>query len=161
MAAAPGKESENLRESIIEFPGNDLGSGVGDNPAALKASYAGNLLSNRANGTFGFDLNLGNGLLDNGKMDVTHSNDGSQYHGVNGSGQLLGSDFTLDFDHMATTDPHASSNVTGSISGSMSGGNAQTGPDQVIVNGWEINTGQPGVNIGNSGPSSGSGSKVQ
>lgn len=161
IAATPGKDDANLRESIMEIPGNDLSPSAGDNPGALKASYAGNLLSDRAHGTFGFDLNLGNGLLDNGRMDVTHNNDSSQYHGANGAGQLIGSDFTLGFDHMATTDPGASGNVTGNISGSMSGGSPQTGPDQIIVNDWNVNTGQPGVNIGNSGPGSGSGSRVQ
>lgn len=161
IATAPGKSAENLSESFVVVPGNDLSPGVADNPGALKASYAGNLLSNYAIGTFGFDLNLGNGVLDNGQMYVIHRSDRSEYHGTNGSGQLIGSDFSLGFDHMATTDPHASDNVTGSISGSMSGGNAQTGPDRVIVNDWNVDTGQSGVNIGNSGPDSGSGHRVR
>lgn len=161
IAATPGKDDVNLHENLMEVPGTDLAPGAGDNPAALKASYVGNLLSDRAQGIFGFNLNLGNGLLDNGRMHVLHNNDGSFYHGANGTGQLSGSDFTLGFDHMTTTDPHASDNVTGNISGSMHGGNAQTGPDRVIVNEWNVNTGQTGDNIGNSGPNSGSGHRVQ
>lgn len=171
-ATAPKSNDNALQEAVTGglsdglTPGGDLTPGAGDNPGALKASYTGNLTSEKAWGTFGFDLNLGSGALDNGTMDVTHNNDGSQYSGTNGTGQVdNSSNFTLGFDHMETTDPLACDNVTGSISGTMAGGNVQTGPDQVIVNEWEVNTGQTGINIGGSrpdgGPSVGSGNRVQ
>lgn len=152
-----------LRSAVEDvIASGDLSAGAADNPGALKASYAGSLNSNYASGTFGFDLNLGSGALDNGTMDVTHRNDGSQYHGISGTGQVdSSSNFTLGFDHMATTDPHACDNVTGSISGTMTGGNAHIGPDQVNVDRWQVNTGQAGINIGDSGPNVGSGSRVQ
>lgn len=150
-----------LRSAVEDvIASGDLSAGAADNPGALKASYAGNLDSSNASGTFGFDLNLGSGALDNGTMDVTHKNDGSQYHGISGTGQVdSSSNFTLGFDHMATTDHHACDNVTGSISGTMTGGNTQTGPDQVNVDSWQVNTGQAGIHIGGSGPNAGSGSR--
>lgn len=160
-ATAPKSNDNALQEAVTGglsdglTPGGDLTPGAGDNTGALKASYAGQLGSSVApelRGTFAFDINLGSGVLDNGSMDVEHK--GTQYQGVNGSGQLSGSDFKLGFDHM--TENHVfpeDRTVTGSIEGSLS-------PDKMDLNvdKWKVDTQEKHVSIDGD---TGSGNRVQ
>ncbi len=157
VATAPKISEETLQDAVTGgladslAPGGDLTPGAGDNPGGIIASYKGKLFSSTANGTFGFDLNLGKGVLSNGIMIVNHQS-GTQYNGNNGIGVMNGPDFNLNFNQMTSTDSTELGNITGNINGSLSGGNAQTGPDNVDITNWGVDTGKPGVSIGgNSG----------
>ena len=90
----------------------DLSAGAADNPGALKASYAGQLQgvheSSGIGGTFSFDVNLGSGGIDNGKMDIGTNAVPNTYSGTNGTGQVIGGifnvgDFTASPDSMYPT----------------------------------------------------------
>lgn len=139
------------------MPGGDLTPGAGDNPGGITASYQGTLIgtggSIGVSGSFGFDVNLGSGGIDNGVMVVGPgtSTPGSAFANsfTNGTGQVdrdngnfnVG-DFTPDSLH-----PDASASMNGNINGN----------DTVTVEHWEVQ--RPG-NSGGELSGMGSGSKV-
>ena len=139
------------------MPGGDLTPGAGDNPGGITASYQGTLIgtggSIGVSGSFGFDVNLGSGGIDNGVMVVGPgtSTPGSAFANsfTNGTGQVdrdngnfnVG-DFTPDSLH-----PDASASMNGNINGN----------DTVTVEHWEVQRpGNPGGELSGMG----SGSKV-
>ena len=139
------------------MPGGDLTPGAGDNPGGITASYQGTLIgtgdSIGVSGSFGFDVNLGSGGIDNGVMVVgpgTSTPDSAFANSfTNGTGQVdrdngnfnVG-DFTPDSLH-----PDASASMNGNINGN----------DTVTVEHWEVQRpGNPGGELSGMG----SGSKV-
>ncbi|MCD7982797.1 MAG: hypothetical protein LUG19_00915, partial [Desulfovibrio sp.] len=131
--------------------------GAGDNPGGITASYQGWLIGNNGSegigGTFGFDVNLGSGGIDNGVMMVgpggPNPDSAVTNSFTNGTGQMdrdngnfnVG-DFTPDSLH-----PDASASMNGNISGN----------DTVTVEHWEVQRpGNPGGELSGIG----SGSKV-
>ena len=139
------------------MPGGDLTPGAGDNPGGITASYQGTLIgtgdSIGVGGSFGFDVNLGSGGIDNGVMVVgpgTSTPDSAFVNSfTNGTGQVdrdngnfnVG-DFTPDSLH-----PDASASMNGNINGN----------DTVTVEHWEVQRpGNPGGELSGMG----SGSKV-
>lgn len=126
----------NAVEDVIA--GGDLTPGVVDNPGALKASYEGRLHgvseSSGIGGSFSFDVNLGSGGIDNGKMAIGINAAPNTYSGTNGTGQVTGGIFNVG-DFTASPDslyPNASASMNGSINN-----------DHVEVNHWEVR--DPGI----------------
>lgn len=121
----------NAVEDVIA--GGDLTPGVVDNPGALKASYEGQLHgvseSSGIGGSFSFDVNLGSGGIDNGKMAIGTNAVPNTYSGTNGTGQVTGGIFNVG-DFTASPDslyPNASASMHGGISN-----------DHVDVEHWEV-----------------------
>ncbi len=155
---APGDDSTTGGDLTPDpMPGGDLTPGAGDNPSGITASYQGTLMGTESSigigGTFGFDVNLGSGGIDNGVMVVgpgTSTPDSAVANSfTNGTGQMdrdngnfnVG-DFTPDSLH-----PDASASMNGNISGN----------DTVTVEHWEVQRpGNPGGDLSGTG----SGSKV-
>ena len=144
-----------LRSAVEDvIASGDLSAGAADNPGALKASYAGQLQgvheSSGIGGTFSFDVNLGSGGIDNGKMDIGTNAVPNTYSGTNGTGQVIGGifnvgDFTASPDSMY---PDANATMHGGI-----------GNGHVSVDKWEVKDPSiPGVEGVDKGIISGTGS---
>lgn len=158
-ATAPKSNDNALQEAVTGglsdglTPGGDLTPGAGDNTGALKASYEGQLHgvyeSSGIGGKFSFDVNLGSGGIDNGKMDIGINAVPNTYSGTNGTGQVTDGIFNVG-DFTASPD-----SIYHDARASMHGGISN---DHVDVEHWEVrDPGIPGTEGTDKGIFSGTG----